>query len=225
MGFYLPSTNDFKLQFPGDFRYAVPGFGAVISLTFTPGGAITACQPLAGGYNYAPNAAVNISDPTGTGAAITATVKGGQLITTALVEGGENYTSPQAVLFGGDDSNLRKVTDDDINGAIADADANINQSLFQTQATFTRAFLWLAAHLLVQNIGAAAEGLASTYGWLTGAKSVDGLSQTFVIPQRIQDDPFLALLSTTVYGANYLRIVMPFMVGHVTALPRQTNPV
>lgn len=223
-GFNLPSANDWKLQFPRDFPYAVPGFGAVIALAVA-GGVITGATPLAGGFKYAPNAAVNISDATGTGAVVTATVQGGQLVSCTVQAGGAAYTNPQATLYGGDNTNGRKVTDDDLNGAILDASFNINESLFADQPTFSRAYLFLAAHMLVQNIAASVEGLASQYGWLTAAKSVGGVSQSFAIPERIREDPFLASLSTTRYGLNYLTIVMPFMVGHVTALFRETNPV
>lgn len=225
VGFTLPSANDFKLQFPGTFPYAVKGFGAVIALTVV-GGVITQAIPQAGGYNYTPGAAVNISSPTGSGAVIKADIKAGALITCELVSGGTGYAPvATATLFGGDDTKLRMVTDGDINGAIQDADFNINECLFGSQASFTRAFLWLAAHLLVENIQANVEGLASQYSWLTAMKNVEGVSQSFKVPSWVMEDPFLASLSTTRFGLNYLRIVLPYMVGHIGVLPRVTNPV
>ena len=224
-GYAIPGPADFKQQFVRDFPYAVPGFGSVIALTVV-GGVIASAVPMAGGYNYAPGATVQIAASTGSGAQITAGVSQGQLRTCALVSGGSGYSADvTATLYGGDDSNQKKVTDDDINGAILDANDNMNEDLFPNQQLFTRAFLFLAAHCLVENLMASVEGLASQYSWLTQAKSVGGLSQSFVTSERVREDPFLSLLSTTRYGARYLQIVLPFTVGHTMALPRQTNPV
>lgn len=125
---------------------------------------------------------------------------------------------------GGDNSNPKKITDTDISGAILDAQFNVNEDLFSTQAFFSRAFLYLAAHQLVEKVKASMEGLASQYGWLTTGKSVADVSESFQIPDRISEDPLLANLSKTRYGAMYLQIVSPLLVGHVMALPRCTLP-
>ena len=225
MGYNIPTSNDFKKQFKRDFPYAVPGFGAVIALTVV-GGVITAAVPLAGGYNYQPGAQVTISASGGSGAVITATVQGGALISCSVTHGGTLYTpDASAVLYGGDGSNEKRVTDDDLIGALADAGDNMNEENFPDQASFTRGYLFLAAHCLVENLLASVEGLASQFSWLTQAKSVGGVSQSFAVSERIREDPFLSLLSTTRYGARYLQMVLPYIVGHTSALCRQTNPV
>jgi hypothetical protein len=226
VGYNIPTSNDFKAQFIRDFRYAVPGYGAVVALTVA-GGVITAAVPQAGGYNYPTGTTpLVITDVSGTGAVINGTFTAGSLISCAIENGGAGYSSnAQAIPSGGDNTNQGLVTDTDINGAISDASDNMDQGLFPNQQIFTRAFLFLAAHCLVENLLASVEGLASQFSWLTGAKSVDGVSQSFVIPDRIKDDPFLSLLSTTRYGARYLQITMPYTVGHVATLLRETNPV
>ena len=225
MAYKTPGPSEFKLQFKRDFPFAVPAFGAVIQLTVVAG-VITVAVPLAGGYNYQPGAQVTVSASAGSGAVITATVKGGALISCVVNNGGTLYSADaSAVLCGGDDTNEKKVTDDDIAGAITDAGDNMNDSLFPDQNTYTRAYCFLAAHCLVENLLASVEGLASQFSWLTAAKSVDGVSQSFSVSERVREDPFLSLLSTTRYGARYLQIVLPFTVGHVMALCRETNPV
>lgn len=225
MGYVIPSSNDFKLQFQRDFMYSVPGFGAVIQLTLGAG-SILGAQFTAGGYNYQAGAGVTITDPTGTGAKLTATVQGGQGIGALVVAlPGSGYTNPTAILYGGDNSDQKKVTDTDINGALADADINMNESNFPTQISFTRGYLFLSAHCLCQTILASVEGLASQNSWLTNSKSVHDVSQDFYIPERIKEDAFLASLSTTTYGLKYLQMIMPYLVGHVAALYRVTNPV
>lgn len=125
---------------------------------------------------------------------------------------------------GGDNSNPKKITDDDISGAILDAQFNINEDLFASQEMFTRAFLYLAAHQLIEAVKAQMEGIASQYGWLTTSKSVGDVSESFQIPERFAQDPMLANISKTRFGAMYLQIVSPLLVGHVMALPRVTLP-
>ena len=225
MGYKIPGTSDFKLQFKRDFPYAVPAFGSVIQLTIV-GGVITAAVPLAGGYNYLPNSQVAVSASAGSGAVIAAVVQGGALISCSVTNGGTGYSADaSAVLNGGDNTDELRVTDDDIAGAITDAGDNMNEDLFPNQEIFPRAFRFLAAHCLVENLLASVEGLASQFSWLTAAKAVDGVSQSFQTSERVREDPWLSLLSTTRYGARYLQMVMPYTVGHTMALCRQTNPV
>jgi hypothetical protein len=225
VAYLTPTSSDFKAQFPRDFPYAVTGFGAVMAITLGAGGAIASVAVAEGGRGYKPGAQLTLTDPTGTGAVLTATITNGTLVSVSVTTPGSGYTAPAAALSGGDNTKLEMVTDDDINGAIQDANFNVNQALFDDQPSFTRAFLFLAAHQLCENIQAAIQGVGSQYAWLTQAKSVDGVSQSFMIPERVSSDPFLSALSTTRYGINYLKIVLPFIVGHAFSTMRETNPV
>ena len=126
--------------------------------------------------------------------------------------------------YGGDPGNLEKVTDDDIAGAILDAQFNINPGLFANQAMFSRAFLYLAAHQLVEKLLMGAAGVQSQYSWLTAAKSAGDVSLTSSIAEMIRENPFLAHLSATRYGAMYCQIVAPLLVGNVSSVHRVTQP-
>lgn len=225
MAYLTPTSSDFKIQFPRDFPFAVTGFGAVLAATLGGGGAIASVAVQQGGRGYKPGAQVQVTDATGSGAQLTAIIVNGEVGSIAGTPSGIGYTAPVIAVAGGDNTKLGMVTDDDLNGAIQDANFNINQSLFDDQASFNRAFLFLAAHQLCENIQAAFQGVGSQYAWLTQAKSVDGVSQSFMIPERISSDPFLSALSTTRYGMNYLKIVLPFIVGHAFSTIRETNPV
>lgn len=124
----------------------------------------------------------------------------------------------------GDDSNLGLVTTDDINGAIQDAQFNINPGLFANQASYTRAFCYLAAHQLCEKLLMGAAGAQSQYSWLTTSKSVADVSESFEVPEMVRESPILAHFSKTRYGAMYVQIVAPLLVGNVGALPRVTIP-
>ena len=125
---------------------------------------------------------------------------------------------------GGDQTDLTKVRDEDITNAINLAQFNVNQGLFSTQANFQQAFLYLAAHYLVQMLLASTEGLASKYNWLTNSKGVGDVSESFVIPERVKASPFLSSLSVTRYGSIYLSIVTPLLIGNVMTFHRMSLP-
>lgn len=59
---------------------------------------ITSVHTIAGGANYSGATAVNVTDPTGTGAVLTATIGGGVITAINVVNGGTNYTNPQIVI-------------------------------------------------------------------------------------------------------------------------------
>ncbi len=225
MPYTLPTVSEFKAQFARDFPYAVPAWGAAATLTLTAG-AITAVTLTAGGqgYTFAPD--VTITDPTGSGAAVTATVANGRVTGFVIASGGTGYTNPVVSFSGGagDDSRLDFVTDSDISGAILDAQFNSSQSLFDSQTGFSRAFLYLAAHNLVERLLAAGEGLKSQYNWLTASKAVGSVQESFIVPDRISRDPMLSAYSKTRYGLLYLQIISPLLIGGFFSSHRQTLP-
>ncbi len=229
MGYSRPNVSDFKSQFSRDFPYAVPAWGARGAVTVV-NGVVTAVAVEAGGIGYAENpdvAIVNPSGTNGTGATVTATANKGRVASFTVGAGGTGYLPTANVIItggAGDDSDLTRVRDDDILQAQADASFNVNECLFDGQAAWNRAFNYLTAHYLVEKLLAAGEGLASQYNWLTGSKSVGDVSESFVIPDRIKADPLLASFSKTRYGAIYLSIISPLLIGNVATQFRQSLP-
>ncbi len=225
MPFTIPSVADFKSQFSRDFPYAVPAFGAAGSFLVVAG-AISSVGLAAPGQGYTKAPAVFVVDPTGVGAVVTAAVANGGVTGFTVVAGGSGYTAPSLVLTGGagDDTDQTRVTDGDIAGAIVDASFNVNEGLFPDQATWSRAFCYLAAHCIVERLLAAGEGLRSRGSWLISSKTVGDLSESFEIPEKIKQDPFLASLSKTRYGMRYLEIIGPLLIGNMLTTFRQTPP-
>jgi hypothetical protein len=170
----------------------------------------------------------DLGTPPGAGATLgpAAVLKGQITAAPPVTAPGADYNQPIVTISGGggDNTDLKKITDDDLNGAILDAQYNINEGLFATQQTFTRAFLYLAAHQLVEKVLMGMEGLASQYNWLTTSKSVGDVAEAFQIPKYLAEDPMLSHFSKTRYGAMYLQIISPLLVGHTMALPRATLP-
>lgn len=230
MSFSIPSINDFKQQFVRDFPYAVPAFGAAATAALS-GSTLGTVTVIGGGTGFTEAPTVVLTnqpgDLTGTGAEAEATVSQGAVSSIAVTASGTGYILPPLVSFtggAGDDTNQDDVTDDDLEGAIFDAQFNVNPGIFASQAQFSRAFLYLAAHQLCEKLKMAAAGTQSQYSWLTKSKNVAGVGQSFEIPESISSIPFLAHMSTTRYGAMYLQIVSPLLVGNVGIAPAVTNP-
>jgi hypothetical protein len=229
VSFSFPSVDDFKDQFPRDFPYAVPAYGALAHAVLTAGAVSSFVVDDPGqGYKEPPTVVLaNAPGDTGAGAAGTATVSGGKVTAIAVSAPGAGYGQAPLVSFtggAGDETNSKRVTDDDIAGGILDAQFNVNPGLFPSQQMFSRAFLYLAAHEMIEKLRMAAAGVQSQYSWLTVAKSVEGVSQTFEIPLVVSENPFLAALSTTRYGLQYIKIISPLLVGNIHAAETYTNP-
>lgn len=116
------------------------------------------------------------------------------------------------------------VNDSDIANAYATTTAVLNPALFGNQQIYTLGYLLLAAHHLVTALRASSQGVAGSYSWLTASKSVGSVSESFSIPQRILDNPVLALLAKTNYGVQYLELILPKLVGQSFAVCGRTLP-
>lgn len=119
---------------------------------------------------------------------------------------------------------MESVMDTDITKAISEAGFNINQGLFGTQEQFTIGYLYLTAHYLVIDLRAGSQGVNGKYSWLTTSRSVGSVSEGMQVPQRILDNPYLAMLSTTNYGAKYLSLLLPQLTGQIFTSEGTTLP-
>jgi len=116
------------------------------------------------------------------------------------------------------------VTDGDINKAFGQTNININQGMWETQTDYQIGYLLLAAHYLVIDLRMASQGVQGQYAWIESSKSVGSVSQGFSVPQTILDNPYLAMLAQTNYGAKYLQLLMPQLAGNVFISYGRTLP-
>lgn len=117
-----------------------------------------------------------------------------------------------------------KVTDHDIEKAIGQTDVNINSALFSGQASYSIGYLLLTAHYLVVDLRMSSQGLNGQYAFLEQSKSVGSVSQSFAIPEWVNQNPYAAMLTKTNYGAKYLELILPAIAGAVYATPGATLP-
>jgi hypothetical protein len=120
-------------------------------------------------------------------------------------------------------SDLTTVQDADITKALSQQQNTINMCLFGTQNVYTQGALLLAAHYLVQNLRASSQGIAAKFDWPTASKGVGGVSAAFQIPERILENPELAILASTYYGTQYLYLVLPLLTGQMFAVKGDFN--
>lgn len=119
---------------------------------------------------------------------------------------------------------LATVQDRDIQSAYDDVDLYMNPGLFCDQSHYTQGYLLLAAHFLVTNLRNSTQGIAGQYEWLVGSKAVGSVSESLQIPQRIMDNPSMAMLTKTSYGAKYLFLILPNLVGPAMIVAGATLP-
>jgi hypothetical protein len=116
------------------------------------------------------------------------------------------------------------ILDQDILNAFAYSTISINPGLFPDQNTYFLGYLLLSAHRLVMNIRASSQGLNGQFNWAQTQKAVAGVSESFQVPERIQNNPELMMLSKTNYGAQYLELVLPFLCGQAFTVCGRTKP-
>jgi len=123
--------------------------------------------------------------------------------------------------FGHDIS--KHVTDDDITRAISEADVKINPSLFCSQEEYTLAFQYLTAHVLCMNLKQSSQGINSSFEWPYSSKSVGSVSVGQSIPQDVLSNPLYAYYAKTAYGAEYLMLIYPRLLGNMVTVAGATR--
>lgn len=126
--------------------------------------------------------------------------------------------------YSNDDTDMTKVMDKDIVKALAMAGINFNEALWESQDVFAKAYLLLSAHFLVEAIRASSQGLNSQYAGNVSGKSVGSVSENYVLPERVQNSPFLASLYTSRYGEQYVQLLSPRLIGNVATIQGDSTP-
>jgi len=112
-------------------------------------------------------------------------------------------------------ADLTTVQDADITKGLNQMAFTINPSLFPTQELYTIGAQLLSAHFLVQNLRASSQGIAGKFDWQVSSKSVASVAASFEIPERILANPEFSIYAATVYGVQYLGMVLPLLTGQM----------
>jgi len=234
MSYVLPTIPDFKAQFRRDFPFATPlaspgVVGATASASVDSGQHVTAIAVVTPGSGLPTNPTpieVVIYGGGGIGASAQATVVSGAVTVIAITNQGIGYATAPTVYvpIGGDNTNVKQVSDFDIAGAFAAMSVNLTQQLFASQSSFTRGYNLLAAHYLCEALMASGTGLGGQAQWLTASKTAGNVTESFSIPDRVLKSPILSKLSKTTYGAQFLELISPQLIGNFKSFYRPTLP-
>ena len=123
----------------------------------------------------------------------------------------------------GDDPD-EDVLDVDISKAQVEAKFNFNDGLFSSQEFFDLGFNYLTAHYLVMDLRASSQGIAGQWSWNQTGRSVGSVSESIQIPQQILDNPNYSFLTKTNYGAKFLSLILPQLIGQVFVVCGSTRP-
>ena len=107
------------------------------------------------------------------------------------------------------------VLDADIAKAYGLTNINFNQNFWADQNSYTIGYLLLSAHYLVMDLRASSQGISGQFSWLQSSKSVGSVSEGLSIPERIMNNPELAILTKTNYGTQYLFLLLPQLTGQI----------
>lgn len=116
------------------------------------------------------------------------------------------------------------VLDADITKAFGEAQVNLNQALFSSDAQIQRGYLYLTAHYLCMDIRGAKKGLESTPEFIVGSRSVGSVSESYIVPDAYKDNPFISYLAKTSYGQKYLSLILPLMIGNFGVVAGGSRP-
>ena len=116
------------------------------------------------------------------------------------------------------------VMDSDITNALGMARTNFNEGLWETQDIFAQMFLLLSAHFLVVAIRTSSAGLNSQFNGLTNSKGVGNVNESYIIPDRVKNSPFLMGLYSTNYGYMFVTQLWPRITGNVATVRGATTP-
>jgi hypothetical protein len=126
-----------------------------------------------------------------------------------------------------------KVTNGDVAAAQTAARQMFNGALWPDAASVVYAFNLVTAHYLALNLQAAgglgdptpAQGAVSSGEGVIGAKSIDGISVTYVgLDALVQKFKTLAEFMETRYGKQYLSLVKPQLIGGMAVVSGPRDP-
>lgn len=115
------------------------------------------------------------------------------------------------------------IQDADIMRAFNEAKVNFNAGLFGDDNTVKMVFLYLAAHYLVIDLNNAMNPLAMGFMGFTQSKSVGSVSQSFALPDFVTKNAALSQYMQTGYGAKYVSLITPYLVGNIIFVPGRTT--
>lgn len=113
------------------------------------------------------------------------------------------------------------ILDADIEKAFDEACIVFNASLFSNANAVKMGWLYLTAHFVVYDVNAG--GLETTGQQRVNSRAVGNVSEAYTIPEWMLSNPIYSFLTVTSYGAKYLNMILPFLIGNIGSVWGGTN--
>jgi hypothetical protein len=113
------------------------------------------------------------------------------------------------------------IRDKDIDRAIAEADAVLNDGIYPDESTCKQARYYLTAHFLQNDVDAGESGGQPSF--VQTSRSADGISESVSVPEWMNEGIF-AFYATTYWGQKWLALSKPYLDGAVFAVAGATLP-
>lgn len=115
------------------------------------------------------------------------------------------------------------ILDEDITKAFGEAQFNLNQSLFDSDAQIRIGYYYLTAMYLVHDIRAGQRGISAAPAFNVTSRSVGNVSESYGIPEAYLQNPIFQIYTQSPYGLKYLSLVLPYLVGNIGAVCGATH--
>jgi hypothetical protein len=122
------------------------------------------------------------------------------------------------------DMQKEMILDEDIERAFLEATINFNEALFSDSAQLKLMFLYLAAHYLVYDLTTSKQSFGSGSSYPVSSRSIGGVSESYMVPAWVSEDPVLGSFATTRYGVKYISLLKPLLIGNVQVYEGATTP-
>ena len=115
------------------------------------------------------------------------------------------------------------VADEDIIKAMTQAIQVGNERFGETCTEKVNIYLHLIAFYLVMDLKNAATGVNSSFSGTVQSKSVGDVSESYAIPQWVNDNPMYSIFTQNGYGLKYLSLIAPYLAITIMFSPGRTT--
>lgn len=115
------------------------------------------------------------------------------------------------------------VADEDIIKAMTQAIQVGNERFGETCTEKVNIYLHLIAFYLVMDLKNAATGVNSSFSGTVQSKHVGDVSESYAIPQWVNDNPMYSIFTQNGYGLKYLSLIAPYLAVTIMFSPGRTT--
>ena len=115
------------------------------------------------------------------------------------------------------------ITDEDIIKAMTQAIQIGNDRFGETCSEKINIYLHLVAFYLVMDIKNSSTGINSSFSGTVQSKHVGDVSESYAIPQWVNNNPMYSIFTQNGYGLKYLSLIAPYLACTIMFSPGRTT--